>query len=247
MKARRLRFLTLPLIGGLIAGVAAFVFLKPAPQAHAGTVGTSSYAILSFGSREFPNWDFNGETASRSNVDMPVDLLFYNNATVSLVEAATKALGYDGSCDFGFCSNEDFEYSTDSGSSWQWNPNGGDKTGEAVCSTTRHVRFHAPSVGYFNSPTWGYMIVATTHRDHNEPSSLCSDTYYNDPEGTEEAASNSVMTLWAGNGDPTYLDWADFHNYWQGNTDSNHIMNSDGYATYICVGSNSECNGYPTG
>src|SRR5947209_19691080 len=121
--------------GGLMIAVAAL--LAVAASASAST--TQNLARITYHTNSFYNYDFDSQTAASTNVDWPVDLIFYGNASISKVYSKINWV-WTGS-------NEYELITTKSGSTWI--SSGGRKN--TICTDT-HFRLYAPSVGYFTDP-----------------------------------------------------------------------------------------------
>ena len=72
-------------LAGIFLGVLAGLLMPAVVQGN-HSASQSAFKVLSIGSDEFYNWDFNSEDARRDNVDWPVTMLFYNNAEVDRVK-----------------------------------------------------------------------------------------------------------------------------------------------------------------
>ena len=227
----------MPVVGAVLAATLSWAVV-PSSSAPASTVPAAAFNELTYGNHTIWNWDFDSDDAVRTNVDFPTDLLFYGDASEALVQNLAVAFGYGGKCsDLGytFCSTENFSYANDG--VWHWVTDGGKKNGLAFCTgSTRHFRDYGGDGTSFYGPSLGYFVIGTTHEDHNEPNGVpgCPATYYDDPEGTEEAATNSVVEAFATNGYLAFVDYGDGHNAFTGSS-GNHDYNSDGYTSYIDI------------
>src|SRR5262245_54022669 len=120
--------------GALIALLATLV---AATAATAST--TTNLRRVTYGQNSFYNYDFDSQNAVATNVDWPVDLIFYGNASVSKVQ---QGIGWSWPG-----SNEYQLLTSDAGSVWV--ASAGRKT--ALCTGT-HYRLYAPAAGYFSDP-----------------------------------------------------------------------------------------------
>jgi hypothetical protein len=138
----------------------------------AGASTTQYLAPVTYHQNSFWNYDFDSHSAVSTNVDWPVDLIFYGNASISKVY---KKIGWIWSG-----SSEYMQFTTSSGTTWV--SSGGRKN--RLCTDT-HFRLYAPSVGYLTDPVLGHYVIATAHLDKNECGS--SPTY-----GWNETAEANV-------------------------------------------------------
>jgi len=153
-----------------VVTIALAVAVGGASTASAST--TANLKLVTYGHNSFYNYDFDSQTASATNVDWPVDLIFYGNASVSKV--------YNGIAWTWSGSNEYELLSTGSGAAWV--ASSGRK--DTLCTDT-HFRVYAPAIGYFKSKALGHYVIATSHLDKNECGS--SPTY-----GWNETAEANV-------------------------------------------------------
>ena len=137
--------------GGVVIAVGAV--LAVAASASAST--TQNLALVTYHTNSFYNYDFDSQTATANNVDWPVDLIFYGNASISKVYTKINWV-WTGS-------NEYELVTTKSGSTWV--SSGGHKN--TICTDT-HFRLYAPKVGYFTDPVLGHYVIGTAHLDKNE-------------------------------------------------------------------------------
>ena len=137
---------------GLLLAVVVFSLLG-ASSAMAST--TTSLKTVHYGGDSFRNFDFDSQRASAGNVDWPVDLVFWGNASVDKVYAG---IGWSlaGSNEYGRLND---------GTGAIWVPSAGRKSG--LCSGT-HFRLYAPPVGYLSNRKLGHYVIATAHVDKNE-------------------------------------------------------------------------------
>ena len=138
----------------------------------AGASTNQNLKLVTYGHNSFYNYDFDSQTAASNNVDWPVDLIFYGNASISKVFNKMHWV-WSGS-------NEYERVTTKSGAVWV--SSGGRKN--TICTDT-HFRLYAPKVGYFTDPVLGHYVIGTAHLDKNECGS--SPTY-----GWNETAEANV-------------------------------------------------------
>jgi hypothetical protein len=138
------------------------------------------------------NYDFNSNNATSTNVDWPVTLIFYNNATINRVKSDTD-LWTDPNNDFGFSSAEMKHMRQNIGAGNVWDADGGKK--QPLCPTlgvsSPHYRIYAIGANerLFNRQ-WGFWVPGTTHRDWNECPPIKKRHGYS--EGVEELLLRDV-------------------------------------------------------
>jgi hypothetical protein len=194
----------------------------------AGASTTTNLQLVRYGQNSFYNYDFDSQSAVATNVDWPVDMIFYGNASVSKVyNKIGWILGG---------SNEYMLLNTGSGATWV--SAGGRKN--TFCTDT-HYRLYAPAAtGYFTDPVLGHYVIATMHLDKNECGT--SPTYgWN--ETAEQNVANRAAKVWGtkavhydattlpdGTSTQTLLN--NFNETgWQGN----HYFHNDGLPTLVKV------------
>jgi hypothetical protein len=143
------------------------VFMNPA-NAQAGTAQNVGY--LQIGDDYFINHDFYGKTYSSDNVDWMMNYLFYGSASQSGIEDVLLAGTYwqDATAQFG----NKYNWLNNNNGGWIWEGADGKTTSRPGCGSDRyHYRPYAPNDQNFYDPTsagWGYWVVASSHRDHND-------------------------------------------------------------------------------
>jgi hypothetical protein len=137
--------------GGLVVAVAAMLALA----ATAGASTTQNLALVTYHTNSFYNYDLDSQTVASNNVDWPVDLIFYGNASISKVYNKINWV-WTGS-------NEYELLTTKEGTAWV--SSGGHKN--TICTDT-HFRLYAPKAGYFTDSVLGHYVIATAHLDKNE-------------------------------------------------------------------------------
>ena len=211
------------------ATAAAATLLLAVGAAGARASVATNLAAVSYGGDTFENYDFNSTQSVATNVDWPVDLIFWGNASISKVY---NKMGW-------FWSGSNEYALLNDGSGNVWVSSGGRKT--AFCSSSdTHFRLYAPSAGYLTNPVLGHYVIATAHLDKNECSS--SRTY-----GWNETAEANVAAraaaVWGAAAvqanaqlmpDGTTQTLPLFQNAQTG-WDGNHYFDNNGYPTLIKV------------
>jgi H+/Cl- antiporter ClcA len=212
------RLLMLTLIG------CALVLAVGVGSARASTA--TSLQWVTYDGSSFWNYDFDSQSAVSTNVDWPVDLVFYGNASQSKVYSKMGWI-WGGSNEY---------QQVNAGSGPVWVATGGRKN--TFCTDT-HYRVYAPPAGYFVSIWLGDYVIATAHLDKNECGS--SPTY-----GWNETAEGNVAsraaTVWGAaavtknaaglpDGTSTGMLLNNAQTGWQGN----HYFDNNGQPTLIKV------------
>jgi hypothetical protein len=149
--------------------------------ASAGASTTPTLKRVTYGHNSFYNYDFDSQSAVGTNVDWPVDMIFYGNASVSKVY---NKIGWVWGG-----SNEYMLLSGGSGDTWV--SAGGRKN--TFCTDT-HYRLYAPAAtGYFADPVLGHYVIATMHLDKNECGSSAT---YGWNETAEQNVANRAAQVW---------------------------------------------------
>ncbi len=180
---------------------------------------------VSCGGKLWVNYDFNSKTISRTNVDWPIMVIFYGNATVNKVKGIYGGITLWGSSKYA---------AYDIGSGTQWDSDRGTKVSvyfggpDGYDSDTLHLRIYAPPSDYFEgSDGWGHYVIASAHFDFNPPwDSVC---------GYSEDAEHTALAIAASKGYTCYYDWAWIANYESLRNESNHWWQSDGYVSLVYV------------
>lgn len=160
----------------------------------------------------FWNYDFNPEGmiakpgdarahpdhVASDNVDWPVNLVFYDNATYEKIRAGYETQGYDRS------GAAKWEYVNDgTGTGWEWVSSGGRK--KTKCprqGSTPHMRMYG-AAGYgvpytdrlYNTHI-GYYMIATSHWDYRECGFFYKGRYSGLPESAEHVFALAAMRIW---------------------------------------------------
>jgi hypothetical protein len=194
----------------------------------AGASTTTTLTAIHYHGDSFYNYDFDSQSASATNVDWPVDLVFWGKATVSKVYSK---IGY------AYFGSDEYAQVND-GSGAVWVASAGRKNGFCAKVDT-HFRLYAPPVGYFTNNVLGHYVIATAHLDKNE----CTSTpTYGWNETAETHIAKRAVTAWGASavqtnaqampdGTPTLSLFNNAQTGWQGN----HYFNNNGYPTLIKV------------
>lgn len=233
----RMRLATAVVLAGLVSVAAALALSQ---RAEAVTANTNAYYVLYVNEDGFRNWDFhcgNSSTCiSRTNVDWPVTLLFYNNAEINKVKDNILEPRYDWG---GTCASAQYARLSD-GAGFHWDGDQGKKTtccpgsGWPNPSTADHIRFYSAGSATHDrmyNTAWGYWIKASTHQDHNEPQCTTAPSWF----GYTERAEGNLFAYWTNNlGRPGWRDQQYWYNT-QNNDQGNHYVRSNGYASVFWV------------
>jgi len=189
----------------------------------------SSYANVAGNLRRWPigdgkytyTYDFRGAAVNSQYVDWPISTIFYGNANINKVK---NRLGVAFPVANGGRVYQFFEQPSASG----FDSDRGIKDKAALCfGTDFHTRIYAPSAtDYVYTTKFGYMVIGSTHKDHNDG---CHGSYYDQNEQTEYRVWATILnargaaSVVAGNA------------YFLGNQNhshqDNHLFNNNGYAS----------------
>ncbi len=188
-------------------------------------VETTSFHYISMAEDRFYNWDFeNDDYTTRTNVDWPVTMLFYNDADVQLV----KDMYYT------FVGSSMYARLND-GSDWVWDKDGGTKSG--LCTSgIYHMRVYADSDDHMYNTSLGYYVIGTTNIDNNECGD--KDKWSGESELTEGHFATRAKDIYSECGVDVLEDWGNFRNvepyrYVDSEEGPDHIKDNDGYATAV--------------
>ena len=193
----------------------------------AGASMTQNLKLVSYHKNSFYNYDFDSQKVAAGNVDWPVDLIFYGNASISKVYNKIN-WPWTGSSEYQLLT-------TPSGTAWI--SSGGRKN--TLCTDT-HFRIYAPKVGYFTDPVLGHYVIATSHLDKSECGSSPTYGWNETAEANVAARAAAVWGEAAVNHDATTLPdgtstsklLGNFNETgWQGN----HYFWNDGLPTLVKV------------
>jgi hypothetical protein len=178
----------------------------------------------------FYNFDFKTPTCARqNNVEWPVDVLFYDNASVSTV---TGGLGFYFPYGGPFASRDYARINN--GGRYHWIANRGRRTAaDSVGTYDAHYRVYGYRGRNYAVDGLGFFVIATMHRDYNEGAHITNATYGDSEDAEhelwEDASSLSLSLNWT-----AYYDNYDMRNSITG-VEGNHIWNNDGLATMVRI------------
>lgn len=192
------------------------------PAATAGNVP----GWIDCGGKYWVNYDFLSQSISQSNVDWPIMIIFYGNATVNKVKNIYGGITLASTMNAAY----------DIGSGTQWDTDKGTKVTvtfggpDGSDSDTLHLRIYAPpGTDYFDGSAggWGHYVIASTHFDFNPPwDSVC---------GYSEDAEHRALQIAAGQGYSVIYDYAYIYNAETLRNVNNHWWQSDGYVSLVYV------------
>lgn len=216
----------------------------------AGLVSTSSAAAagwaenppqpMNIGDDRFYNYDFGSVSAYQGNIDWPVGLVFWNNASVSRVKSLLNS-PYDQT------GGEQRAALVDQGYPWVWDGDAGRKTTKfpglpGQPDNARHYRIYADAplgqtggVAYGDDRIynlyWSYWVFGTTHWDYAEFSPT-------DPHwfGNSENAEDWLVYEWYAKGYAYTADWNNMYNYEPYEVQGDHIYDNNGFASFMYIG-----------
>jgi hypothetical protein len=208
-----------------VAVLVPLLLLVGAIPASAST--TANLQLVTYGQNSFYNYDFDSQSAVSTNVDWPVDMIFWGNASISKVY---NKIGWTWGG-----SDEYMLLNTGSGAIWV--SAAGRK--DTLCTDT-HYRLYAPAAGYFTDPVLGHYVIATMHLDKN----ACGGSpTYGWSETAETNVANRAAQVWGArhvrhdattlpDGTSTLTLLNNFNETgWQGN----HYFYNDGLPTLVKV------------
>ena len=201
--------------------VGAAVLVTLAGTQAAGAASTSKLTILTIREDAFRNYDFLSQTVSSTNVDWPVNFLFWNNAEIDKVKDAMR---------FSFPGSTMYARLND-GSGYVWDQDGGRKTYLCpIIGDAHHFRVYADGDDRLYNLGWGYYILGTSHIDHNE----CGlGRWFGKTETAEAYIAGRARTAF-GSGN-VVEDWSSFANSEPYREEGNHIWQNNGLATSVRV------------
>ena len=152
----------------------------------------------------------------------PSTLVFGNNATINKVKDGLNGQGYghSGSTMYGFVT-------AGTGACCVWDADDGRKTG--ICTGT-HYRVYADSDDRMYTPSWGYFVMGTTHRDNDECPGGAGPTH-----GWSEEAESNVRGASNNAGWAIYPDYLPFNNSVVTSWIGNRYYQNNGLATLITM------------
>ena len=179
------------------------------------------------GSDRFGNFDLTNRTSpanhsNPSNADWAVDYIFWNNAEIDKVKDVLTGFNSDA----GLMNAEQQD-----GSYVAWDEDRGKKNPHGSCGggdgpSDYHMRFYAdPTDDRMYSPSWGYWIFASSHKDLNEG---C----YNESFGYgETSAEPGFVYVFASTYSNTCSDCINLYNPKNYTEGGNHVWDNDGLAS----------------
>jgi hypothetical protein len=187
---------------------------------------TTSLVNVQYAGDHFYNYDFDSKIVNAGNVDWPVDLIFWSNASVSKVQSKLGWI-WPGSSEYAL---------VDDGSGATWVSSGGRKN--TFCTDT-HYRLYAPAAGYLTNSVLGHYVIGTSHLDKNECGSSPQYGWNETSEanvaaraaavyGSAAVVRNAVMLP---DGTPTLGLLQNAQSGWEGS----HYFDNNGYPTLVMV------------
>lgn len=175
---------------------------REAATATAGVRCTRKLRRYHTGLDWFWNYDFTtkdrlpSRTASRCDVDWPVNLIFWGNASVAKVEGL-GAFREDRIQSTKHARMKDARGVRDPRGAIPfgtfWDDNNGSAVGENCIGTKRHFRVYAPgradAEDRLYNLTYEFYVFATTHKDHNE---TCRGEWFGESEDVEEEVGDEA-------------------------------------------------------
>lgn len=182
---------------------------------------------ISLGSAAVVNYDSIDSTLPLSNVDWPVNLVFYNNAEVDKVKNILKPTFYK--------SGNTMRTQVHQGPSccdWSWDEDSGVKNAYGNCPVNIHMRLYAyPVVDTVYSNTHGYIVYATSHHDVHEHPSWCTDRWFGDSEWAEHQFGTEFINRGYG----VCRDCWGYRNYEPLRRIGDHQWDNNGWSTAISI------------
>jgi hypothetical protein len=153
---------------------------------------------------KFYNYDFGTPTCARAdNVEWPVDLLFFNNATIDKINTTLGSFFPYGKP---FAST-DYARIND-GAGYFWARNGGRKTAaESAGTSDDHYRIYAYSQRSYTT-SLGYFVIGTMHKDFNEFAGATEATYGDSEQAEHDLWADASSLTGAGE-----VEEVDYDNY----------------------------------
>ncbi len=173
-----------------MAGLGTLVaILAMSPQSLAHRAAHRPMFVSVNGPSDYLNYDGDNANLSRNTRDWPLTLIFYRNAAVNKVGDALAARGYK---NFGSPAYE--PYHSGSGAHTRYDTSKGRKTDCDSHNNDYHYRFYAPgNTDRFYDLKYGYVVVASTHIDHNECTS--GPKRYGRSEEVEQRIANDAEAI----------------------------------------------------
>jgi hypothetical protein len=225
----------------LVAAVVALGFGGATDLAKAGWAESPPIRIF-IDEDAFWNYDFKSVSTYQGNVDWPVTLMFWNNASINRVKSLLNS-PYDQASP-----GEQRAALIDFGYPWIWDGDGGRKT--TLCPgaplqprTARHYRIYADAPpgqtggvaggdDRIYNLSWGFWVFGTTHFDVDECRGPGSSPWF----GLSENVEDWIVSDWSAKGYAVSPDWDYFHNYEPFELQGDHYYDNNGYASAFYVG-----------
>lgn len=199
-----------------------------------GATASQDPAWIKLGGKKWVNYDFCRETQgiAKNNVDWPIMIIFYGNATVNKVKAI-----YNGA------TLASLQYAAyDIGSGTQWVSDKGIKVERkfcgpnGYCKRTLHLRIYAPDGNYFDGDGgWGHYVIASAHVDFDPPS-LCNKVPpYDKVCGYSEYCADMALQIAASKGYTVSYDCFYIGNYESLRNENGHWWQSNGYVSLVYI------------
>ena len=212
-----------PPIGHIVA-IPANDLIEELNMSRLSATTYNSLYWITCGGQKWLNYDFYSKSATTTNVDWPIMIIFYGNATVNKVKDIYGGLV--------IANSQYAKYNI--GGADQWDSDMGTKVSVTFAgpdgsdSDNLHLRIYAPSTDYFDGDGgWGHYVIASAHFDFNPPwDSVC---------GYSEDAEHKALQIAAGQGYTVYYDYTYIYNPESFRNESNHYWQSDGYASIVYV------------
>jgi hypothetical protein len=198
------------------------VLLALAGSQAAGEAATASrLALLSIEEDSFRNYDFLSRSVSASNVDWPINLLFWNNAEVDKVKNGLP-YAYVGSTMYARLND---------GTGYVWDADGGRKSSPCpILGQATHYRLYADGDDRLYNLTWGYYALASSHFDTRE----CGPgKWFGRSEDAEAKIAAAARARWGAS--RVAEDSISFENAEPYREEGNHIWLNDGLGTTVSV------------
>lgn len=218
----RFPLFTVIALAAIAIGVFAGLLLGNSLPPPARAASTSHLTTLYIQEDRFRNYDFNSKTDSSSNVDWALSMLFYNDAEVDKVkDILSPPYNFSGGSKYA---------RLDEGSGWLWDKDGGRK--DIYCPSyqteARHMRIYADSNDRLYNVSWGYYVLASTHKDWQE-------CWFGSEFGWSEETEDIFADFLDEEGYTVFEDWNYWYNYEGSRWEGNHYWSNNGYATAVYV------------
>lgn len=179
------------------------------------------------GSDRFSNYDLEtmvspANLSEPGNADWAIDYIFWNNAEIDKVK--NQLSGFNSDAGLMVAEQQD-------GAAVAWDEDRGKKNPTGSCATgdgpsDYHMRFYAdPNDDRMYSPSWGYWIFASAHKDLNEN---CYNESFGYGESSAEPGFVYVFSLVYSNTCSDCVNLYNPKNYTEG---GNHVWDNDGLAS----------------